>query len=295
MTTYLVNSAELTMFVGRSSMAGNECTFPETSTFTTGRPPDVSIGASRVELPSAGARRIVRTEYLRRSAAELAQQSAVLDRLYGVYSETAHGTTRDELETLIAGSGEFSLALFHGADDELAGFSYAHIERIEYAGRTHAVFNAAVLCRLGYRGGSSGALFGLREALRFKLRHPRIPLAYFTRTSSPAAYRLIASTMPRVYPSRTHQTPPDVSALMGVISARRHYVPISEERWVVRSPAIPNDASRLRRLERDPFARFYTQLNPHYTEGSSLMTWVPLDTANILGGLLRLLRGRSAR
>jgi hypothetical protein len=152
-----------------------------------------------------------------------------------------------------------------------------------------------VLCRLGYRGGSSGALFGLREALRFKLRHPRIPLAYFTRTSSPAAYRLIASTMPRVYPSCTHETPADVSALMSAISFRRQYVPVGGERWVVRSPAIPNNASRLRRLERDPYARFYTQLNPRYAQGSSLMTWVPLNLANIFGGLVGLLRGRSAR
>src|SRR5436305_888794 len=94
----------------------------------------------------ARVRRIVCTECLRASSVNLAANRALLDQLYAVYSETAHGTTREELEALILGAdGHFRLALFYGADDELAGFSYANIECVEHGGRRHAVFNAAVL------------------------------------------------------------------------------------------------------------------------------------------------------
>ena len=270
-------------------MVATECTRasgPATSTLTARR--------SHAHRPVTGTRRVVRTEYLR-GAAEFAQRPELMDQIYGVYSEALHGTTREELAALMCGSGELSLAIFYGADDEVAGFTYAHIELVECGGRTHAVFNAAVLCRLGYQAGASGALFGLREALRFTLRHPLTPLAYFTRTCSPAAYRLIASTMPRVYPSRTHETPADVAALIESISMRRGYAQAGGHGWVVRSPGTPHDASRLRRIERDPHARFYSQLNPRFAEGNSLLTWVPLDAANIIGGLCRLLRGRLAR
>jgi hypothetical protein len=245
--------------------------------------------------PAADAKRIVRTEYIRSSSVDIAQRAELFEQLYSCYSETAHGTTREQLKVLIDGAGEFRIALFYGADDELAGFSYASIERLEHAGRTHAVFNAAVLCRLGYHGGAPGAFFGLREALRFKLRHPRTPLAYFTRSSNPAAYRLLASTMPRIYPSFEHQTPPDVSAMVGKLGAQRHYEPVNGQPWVVRSPAIPNSSSRLRRLKADPYVQFYNRVNPRFADGNALLTWIPLDVANIVGALFRLLRTGLAR
>jgi hypothetical protein len=69
---------------------------------------------------------------------------------------------------------------------------------VEYAGREHAVFCASVYFRLGYHGGLSSAFFGLRQALRFKVLHPRTPLTYLTRCCSSAVYRLVAPTMPRI-------------------------------------------------------------------------------------------------
>jgi hypothetical protein len=238
--------------------------------------------------------RIVRSDYLRWSSLEPARRAALLDQLYRVYSATVSGYTNAEFAHHFFGSGEICVALHYGERDELAGFAYASIERIKHAGRTHAVFNAGVFCLLGYRGGASCAVFGLRQALRFKLREPRTPLAYVTRSSSPAAYRLIAATMPTVYPSRRHQTPADVEALVCAISAQRQYVPAGENPWVMRTPAKPHDSSRLRRLDDDPDVRFYNELNPLFAEGNSVLTWIPLTARNIVGGLFRALRARSA-
>ncbi len=240
-------------------------------------------------------RRIVRSENLRAVSLEPAQRCALVDRLYGVYSETVHGDTRDEFEAQVFGAGEVRLQLFYGARDELAGFLYAGVERMEYAGRMHAVFCAGVFIRLGYRGGRLGALFGLRQALRFKVHEPRTSLAYLTRSSSPAVYRLLASTMPRVYPSRRYKTPTDVEALVRAFSVRRQYVPVGEDAWLVRSGATPLDASRLRRLEHNPEARFYVEHNPRFAEGESLLVWIPLDAANLVGGFVRMLRARLTR
>ncbi|WCS19310.1 hypothetical protein [Mycobacterium marinum] len=44
----------------------------------------------------------------------------------------------------------------------------------------------------------------------------------------------------------------------------------------------------------DPDVQFYLTLNPRLAEGEALVTCVPLDLANIAGGLLRLLRKRLA-
>jgi hypothetical protein len=64
---------------------------------------------------------------------------------------------------------------------------------------------------------------------------------------------------------------------------------------VVRSVATPRDTSRLRRLDHDPDVRFYEQLNPNFAEGDSLLIWMPLDVANIVGAFFHLLRARLGR
>jgi hypothetical protein len=239
--------------------------------------------------------RVLRSEYLRVASLSPGQRSDLSARLYAIYDETVRGVTQLELDTMIFGTDEGSLALFYGAHDELVGFSFASIARVQHEGRTFAVFVAGVLFRLGCRGGPTASLFGLRQALQFKLRHPRTPLAYFSRSSSPAAYRLVASTMPRVYPNHIEEPSDQIVAVVRAASAQLKYVPTGDCPWVVRSGATPRDTSRLRLLKEDPYTRFYLELNPRYAEGEALMVWIPLDAANIAGGLFRLLCARLKR
>jgi hypothetical protein len=239
--------------------------------------------------------RIARTAYLRAAALPPAERCALAHEMYSIYCETVQGYTRDEFEALVFGSSEVSLALFYGPRDELAGFSHCGLDRVRYADRTHGVFRAGTYFSPGYHGGASSVLFGLRETLRIKLREPRTPLAYLTRGASPAVYRLLSATFPCLYPSRTHQTPEDIDALVRLVGARWGYVAVGESPWVVRSVATPLDAARLRRLDHDPDVRFYEQVNPRFAEGDSLLIWMPLDVANIAGAFFHLLRARLGR
>jgi hypothetical protein len=248
--------------------------------------------AARRHPATTGRRRVVRTERLQTRALTPAQRRDLGDRLYDVYLDTVRGYSREQFESELFGADDVSLALFYGDGGVLAGFSYASIDRVAHDGRDHAVFCAAVFFRLAYRGGTASALFGLGEALRFKLREPRTPLAYLTRGCSPASYRLLASTMPRTYPSRSNATPPEVEALVRALGTRRRYVHRGENLWIVQSCATPQDPARLRALAKDPDAQFYVGLDPRFAEGDALLVWMPLDVANIVGGLLQLALAR---
>jgi hypothetical protein len=256
---------------------------------------DVSTPPSAPLLRRAHPRRIVRREYLQSSSLDPAQRCAMIDRLYGVYCETVCGDSRDEFEGLVFGAGEVRFALFYGTQGELAGFSYAAIERIANAGRRHAVFLGGVFFRLGYHSGALAVLFAIRQALRLRLRHPRVRMAYLTRSTTPAVYRLLATTFPRHYPDCRRQTPDEVEALVRELSVRRRYVPIGGNPWVVTEDTSLRVPSRLGRLEDNPLARFYIQLNPRFAEGESLLTWIPLDAANIAAGIFLSLRALLAR
>ncbi len=240
-------------------------------------------------------KRIVLTRYVDAKSLDPQQRSALIDQLHEIYGETVRGDSREVFEALVFGATGVRFALFYGPVGELAGYSYAATEQIDHAGRTYAVVRAGVFCRLGYRGGPSSMAFGLTNGLRYKFRHPSIPLAYLTRSTTPAVYRLLASLMPRVYPSPKLQTPDHVLALIPLLSARRGYVPVDGNPWVVREDTSLCDLSRLRRLEDDPYARFYTELNPRFADGESLLTWVPLDLVNTARGLFNVMRRRLAR
>lgn len=240
-------------------------------------------------------KRIARGRYLQSGSLGPAELEELVDILYDIYRETACGCTRDEFADVVFKAGDGRFALFCDERDHYVGFSYAAFDFLQHGGTTQAVINAGVFFRPGYCGGATAAFFGLRQALRFKICSPRTPLAYATRSSSPAVYRLLASTMPRMYPNRRHPTPANIEALALAISSRRHYKPVGGNPWVVRSDAVPLDVACMRRLNHDPDVQFYTELVPRYAEGESVLVWIPLDLANIAGGLLRLLRARLLR
>ncbi len=227
--------------------------------------------------------------------------------MYDIYTETVSGWTRDEFAAHVFGAGDgvddgvddgtddVRVAVFYNSSGEFVGFVCAHIELFSHDRRMNAVFDAGACFRLGYRPGASVMMFGLREALRFKFHHPRTPLAYLTRSHSPAVYRMLTSTMPRVYPSRTSETPADVEALVSAVGARRRYAQIGRGPWVVRSCAKPTNPSRLRSIQGEPAVQFYLALNPRFADGQALLVWTPLDAGNVLGGFWRVLTGRLGR
>ncbi|CDO88247.1 hypothetical protein AWC29_20860 [Mycobacterium triplex] len=245
------------------------------------------------QIPSPGPRsateRIVRREYLRSECLGASRRGELAGELYDIYSETLHGYTPAAFDELVFGTPRVRLALFYGARDELAGFAFAAIDRIEHGGRIHAVMGGGGFFRSHYRGGPLASLFILGQGIRARLREPHTPLAYLTRATTPAAYRRLAVTMPTIYPSRRHQTPVDVEALVRALSPRRHYIQVNENPWVVRS-AAPHDPSRLQRLDHDPDVRFYLDLNPGFAKGESLLVWVRADMADLASGFARAMR-----
>ncbi len=61
---------------------------------------------------------------------------------------------------------------------------------------------------------------------------------------------------------------------MRAFGTRWHYLWLGKGPFIVRSNAVPHEKSRFRRIQRDPDVRLYTDLNPHYAEGDSLLVWM---------------------
>ncbi|MFT3764032.1 MAG: hypothetical protein QM820_00680 [Minicystis sp.] len=223
---------------------------------------------------------------------DTAARAALVEQLWGVYRVLSDSLDREQFERFVLPSGDMRVAIFEGADGELAGFSAARILRVREGGREHAVFTACVNMLPGYRGGAASAIFGLTEALRFKMRHPRIPLSYVSLASNAAAYQLFARTLRRFWPRRGVETPPEVENLVRAVAAARGIAPLDGDPWRARAVLRPRAPERLagsRALRDDADAAFFHARNPRYAEGegSALAVFIPLDLADIAHGLAK--------
>jgi hypothetical protein len=166
-------------------------------------------------------------------------RAAVIDDLYDIYRGNASSLTREGFERNALPSDATRVALFYGEDQTLAGFAVATLLRVRAGGVEHAVFSGIVHFRLAYRGGAAAALFGLTEALRFKLENPRMPLSYVTVCSTPAVYSLFARTMPRFYPHPELPTPAYVHEIARAVTAARGMTPAGADPWLIPAVARP--------------------------------------------------------
>ncbi|MBL9102671.1 MAG: hypothetical protein JNL82_17125 [Myxococcales bacterium] len=249
------------------------------------------VEAGESPRPRVARRRIARTRRVTLGRLTAAEREALCADAYAIYARYKAGVDRATFDAHFFADDAARVALLLGDDGALAGFACATIHRVRHAGREHAVYGALLFVDTRYRGADAGKRFALGEALRFKLREPRTPLAYMGVVTSPASYRMFAAGMPRFWPARGRATPTSVRALARAAVDRRGLRFVDEEAWLIRGLGAVRDPERLHAsasLRGDPDAQFYRERNPGFADGMGMVIWVPLDLRNILGALARL-------
>lgn len=241
-------------------------------------------------------RTIVRTRRLDLDRLSPRARAELAARLHAIYCDTSDSMDLARFTEIILANGACRVALFDARDGALAGFSAARIIRVEAGGHTHAVFAASIFIRSGYRGGgAASAAFGLTEAMRFRLREPRVPLWYLPMIATPAGYALAARLTRRFYPQRGVVTPPEVEALVKAATAARGLSAVDGDPWRVPSAIrtrAPERFRAARSLRGDPDVAFFEARNPDYgaSRPTSLVVAIPLEVADIAVCLARALR-----
>jgi hypothetical protein len=230
------------------------------------------------------------------------RRASLGDALFSIFSDYYAGFDRDDFASLFLARDDLVLGLLYGPGGRLAGF--CSIRRTIYTAsrRRYGVFSAGVYVDTDFKGGRVAAMFGLLEALRFKLWHPWLRVAYLGIAHTPAPYRLFTRTMARVYPSRVARSgdpPGEIAEVMRLGLADRGWPTVGLDPWVLATPMLARRSNWLERkpeMREDPDVRFFAERVPGWAErGHALAVWIPLDIRDIVGGALRVLRHGVAR
>jgi hypothetical protein len=246
---------------------------------------------------------VARVEHFMLADLSPAERAKLVDDTYRISLAYFPDDDRDGFEQAFFSGDTTWTFLFYGANGALAGFSAVSCLWVSHEGQDHAVFKGVTCVDARYKLTWRSRMPVMLEAALFKLRHPRTPAGYMGMAASPSGYRLLASSVPRLYPSRHAAMPETIKALVLKATRMRGFEPVDEERLLVSATSRLAQPERLRSsrsLKDDPDARFFVEQNPDF-DRFYMLVWVPLDLGNLARGAARtLLRhvlgdGRRAR
>lgn len=261
----------------------HEWTSFETPTRTLAPQPARAAAGAKARAPRLP---IARVEHLMLADVTGAAREKLIDDTFRISRAYFPDDDREGFEAAFLKGDPTWVFLFYGQDDTLAGFAAVSNVWVHHEGEDHACFKGCVCVDSRYKLTWGARLPVVREALKFKLRHPLTPAGYMGMAATPSGYRVVTTSVPRVYPSRHEEMPGSVRELILKAVKVRGLELVDDERLLVRATsrlAEPERVRESRGLHGDPDARYYIERNPDF-ENHYLMVWAPLGFRDLARG-----------
>lgn len=181
-----------------------------------------------------------------------------------------------------------------GKSGDLAAFGYINQTDLRVRDTDYLVLGAGVFTRLEYRDSTAIHLALFWQTARLRLTNPRRKLVGITLTSNPIAYDAADSAIATWAPRPNFEPPPEALEIAHQIATRREMMIDPNDPWVVTSdirPAQPDKLRSSRRYaQRTSAMQHFEARAPNWPSGQCLLSWAPLDAANITRSIVKLAR-----
>lgn len=217
---------------------------------------------------------------------------------------------RDELWTFISRFADYDRTtwehrlltceeIFLGRDRRgtLQAFGAINVLLTTWQGRTHGLlFTSVTAVDPAYRGSNLYQWVGLRCLLRFRLRHPLMPLYWFFWAGNYKSYLLMARNCLTYWPHPDQPWPARERHLVGQAMDRLVGDGWDRERVVLLRYNRFKEGHVAREVPgaTDPDIRFFASLNPEQHLGDALVCLAPMSWQNWLSAIVRMV-GRAWR
>lgn len=211
----------------------------------------------------------------------------LIDSLYDFLSNFYHLANQQEFINLVIQPNlEGELSVLFGMNGVIAGLSRTTKQHLTLGKKEITVFTALMYLDSSYKPYPMIANVGLSQGMAYKLAHPREEIAYIAFANSPFNYKLVAKLSDCLYPKPFQAVPNQILSIVEAVKKHNGWISTGPNPMIVHSPLVPIRA-QVNHLaqEHEELEEFYLETNPDYMQGKALLTYIPLNLANINYGL----------
>ncbi|MBL7749301.1 MAG: hypothetical protein JNM19_17815 [Chitinophagaceae bacterium] len=210
-----------------------------------------------------------------------------LQQLYEIFKCTLNpDLTEDEFNSYLFGQHPESLEISYiYKDKELAGFCTGTAYPLTISKKRITVLRSAFGLREDYREGNfplQGLFF---KYIRRKLKAPFSPMYVAGFMANPLMYAMICRYSLNCYPRPGKKIPAAIFALKHELTRSLPPQSTGSHPFVMRIhfqvALLKSDISRIHQ-SKDPYVKYFTEINPHYQQQHGVLVLVPVSWLNIL-------------
>lgn len=229
-------------------------------------------------------------------------REALARELYTVHAQVFSGLDYDGFRNYVVERGAWRTWIYvkHNAAGQLVGYTSIHAFRVTAGGGPRTVIRMEAGTLPAHRGRDVTMIYGVLRFLRIWLNHPWRRTCMFAALTHPSSYTFLSHYAPVVYPHVDRpEIPEPVLREMEELAACFHLDRVDPANPMVRrvdwvTNETEDDRERWR-ASRRPDTRFYLQMNPGYTQGHGLLTYIPVNGVILARAMVRFLVGRAGR
>ena len=221
----------------------------------------------------------------------------IINELYLINSKIFSGVDLNEMKNFLTNpkADRIKYLVYRDKYGNAVGYTAIIFFLLKMEGGLKGIINATIGILPEFRGGIKGPKkFFLFESVKWKCRHPTVPLYIVEGNVHPASYLLLVRDLPRLWPRPGDDGSPEMQKLLLTVADILDMKCPDPKRPFVRDlvwTTVENEYERAYWANsRMPEIRDYISRNPNYSSGEGLLYILPFDAKNFFINLYALIK-----
>ncbi|MBA2648360.1 MAG: hypothetical protein H0U75_01970 [Legionella sp.] len=213
--------------------------------------------------------------------------NTLIEKLYDFLALSYHLINQEEfLQLIIKPNEPGELVVLYGRWDDIAGFCRIFEQKLRIDDKLVTVYLACVQFNQKYNPYPTSASMGLAQGISHKLEHPEEEIVYVALANTPFSYEVFNQMIKSLYPTPGRQVPFQVLKTIEALKKYNGWYTTGNHPMVISSILVPiRSYNPDFQYDNSALCDFYLSINPDYRQGNALLTYIPLNLANINYGL----------
>jgi hypothetical protein len=230
-----------------------------------------------------------------------AERALLTQELFDVHCQIFSGLSYDEFKSYVVERQAWRTWIYvkKSEQGETVGYTAVHVFLLDVDGRPSTVIRMEAGTLPAWRGRDVTMVYAIGRLLRVWMLHPWRRTCIFAALTHPSSYTFLAHYAPVIFPHVKRKLPREILEEMEKLAAcfdLERVDPINPLLRRVDWVTLESEEDHLRwsnSKRRD--TRFYMKANPFYTQGTGLMTYIPVTGPILLRSLRRFVASRAGR